>query len=210
MRKIKFFSAVVVFLMISASVFALDLDTICMGLSEHKVTRGNFTQIKTVNSAKGKRDLKSYGVFVLCSDGIIWDTQKPFPSKMIIGKTKIIQTSLDGKQSIINGDDNITFANISATVSAVFSNNIDEINRNFNTSVKSLPDNKWELSLYPKDATIASAIGEIVLTGTVAGSSVSLDSMSLKESENSNVTYQFTDQIYVEELTSDEKAFFAL
>ena len=128
---------------------------------------------------------------------------------MVVSKTRIVQTSSDGKQSVIEGKDNQTFASIAATVTAVFSNNVEEINKAFNTDFKALSDGKWELLLDSKDSTIAAAIGTIKLTGTSSGKSTSLDSMVIQESANSEITYIFSNQSYFKELSNDEKALFA-
>jgi len=197
------------FLVIGIVAYAQSFEEACSQLALNPVTKGDFTQIKTVNSAKGKRELKSYGDFILCQEGIVWNTKKPFPSKMVVSKTRIVQISSDGKQSVIEGKDNQTFASIAATVTAVFSNNVEEINKAFNTDFKALSDGKWELLLDSKDSTIAAAIGTIKLTGTSSGKSTSLDSMVIQESANSEITYIFSNQSYFKELSNDEKALFA-
>ncbi len=203
-------------LMICTILFALaavlsanDLKSVCNGLARNSVTRGDFTQVKEVKSAKGTRSLKSYGNVVLCTQGIIWDTQKPFPSKMVISKERIVQISSDGKQSVVDGKDNPTFLGISATITAVFSGDMDEINKRFFTEFKDLGEGKWSIALKPKDSSIASVVGSITLSG-VSSDTTTLESMVIQEAGDSSVLYQFANHKYSKDLTSDEKALFAL
>ena len=90
-----FAMSVLLLALCSAGIFASSFEDVCQRLSVHPVTKGDFTQIKGVKSSRGTRELKSYGSFILCPEGILWDTSKPFPSKMVITATKIVQTSSD-------------------------------------------------------------------------------------------------------------------
>ena len=55
------------------------LEGVCAKLSSKSNTTGSFTQTKNIK-ANG-RALKSYGKFIICPLGILWQTEKPFPSK---------------------------------------------------------------------------------------------------------------------------------
>lgn len=192
------------------AVSAVTLDQVCNQLAEHPVTKGDFVQLKTITTAKGSRDLKSNGTFVFGVDGIMWNTLKPFPSTMVVTKTKIIQTGADGKQSVIDGENNPTFASIASTISAVFSNDLTLLKQNFNVEFSDNGNGTWEMKLNPKDSTISSVMNSLVIGGTSTSSGASLDSITMYESSNNKITYQFTNQTYPKELSADEKAFFGV
>lgn len=210
MKKIhKVLTALLISIFCCGSVFAASLDQVCNQLSQHPITKGDFVQIKSVNTAKGKRDLKSSGTFIFGVDGIMWKTVKPFPSSMVVTRTAIIQTAADGKQNIIDGKDNATFASIASTVSAVFSNDLTLLKENFNISFKDNGNNTWEMDLEPKDKTISSVMKSLKIGGSTTNNSSSLDSIIMYEASDNQITYKFTNQTYPKELTADEKAFFA-
>ena len=65
--------AIALILAITSICFAAGSDNqklrdVCAMLSEHPVTKGNFTQIKSVKTAKGSRDIKSSGELIFCPD----------------------------------------------------------------------------------------------------------------------------------------------
>ena len=62
--------------------------------------------------------------------------------------------------------------------------------------------------LAPKDATIATSLKEIVLSGSAKSSKASLDGMTIKQNETDSTKYTLSNQVYKQELSADEKAFF--
>ena len=71
--------------------------------------KGSFVQTKTIKT--NGRQLKSYGTFIICPLGIMWNTKKPFPSRLVITKQKMLQTGGDGKVTVMNGSENQIFKN---------------------------------------------------------------------------------------------------
>ena len=131
---------------------ALTLETVCAHLAEKPNTTGDFTQIKTL-SANGRK-LKSSGKYIFCQEGIMWKTEKPIPSSLILTKDTMVQISANGSKSVMNGNDNQIFANISETLSSVFSGNVTKLKKNFNCDFKITKDTgsnySWAVILTPK------------------------------------------------------------
>lgn len=194
--------------LISGSLYAISIDEVCNQLAAHLVTKGDFVQLKTITTAKGSRELKSNGTFIFGVDGIMWNTVKPFPSKMVVTKTRIIQTDAKGNENIIEGKDNPTFASVASTISAVFSNDLSLLKQNFDVSFKDSGNGTWEMKLIPKDSTITSVMQSLVVGGNYSAGSSSLDSIIMYETSDNKITYNFTNQTYPKELTTDEKALF--
>lgn len=207
LRKLLVAFAIITF---GTSVFAaeLTLDKVCAQLAAYPNTTGDFTQVKTINSAKGKRNLKSTGTFIFSLDGIMWKTEKPFPSTLAVGRTSVIQTAADGKQTVIDASDNQVFGSIANTLVAIFSSDVSELNAVFDTKFMDKGNGAWEVDLKPKDSTIASVLNTLTLTGISNGESTSLESMILTENAESTISYTFANQKYPKELTADEKANF--
>lgn len=211
MKKIgKILLAALTGLLISGSLFAVSLEQVCNQLAEHPVTKGDFEQLKTITTAKGARDLKSSGTFVFGVEGIMWNTLKPFPSKMVVTKSKIIQTDAKGNENVIDGKDNPTFASIASTISAVFSNDLTLLKQNFEIGFTDNGNNTWEMKLTPKDSTISSVMQYLIVSGKTSGTTSSLDSIVMQESSDNKIRYNFTNQSYPKELSTDEKVLFGI
>ena len=206
MKKLFLFVACI---FLSCFVFAQTptIESICKELAIHPITKGDFTQTKKIISAKGERQLKSSGTFIFSLEGIVWDTQKPFPSKMIIGTDFIAQIAPDGSKKITDTSDNQVFANVASTIIAVFSNDAKKLQESFNVSISPKSDNTWFISLLPKDSTIASVIKEIDLSVKLDNGATLL-SLFMTEASDNSTEYSFTNHNYPKELTADEKTNF--
>lgn len=199
---------------------SLTLQEICSGLAKNPVTTGDFIQIKTIN-ANG-RQLKSSGNFIISPYGIMWKTLKPFPSSLVVTESAMIQTAANGKQSVMNGADNQIFQNIASTLRSVFAGDSAELNKHFTVEFadESLAgagelvaggEPTWTIILTPKDATIASVMKSLVLSGTGgAKTAITLQSLELLETSNNKIRYEFSNQKYPKELTEDEKTNFTV
>lgn len=186
----------------------LSIEKVLGDLAAHKVTNGDFIQEKEVNSARGKRTIKSYGTFIFAEAGIVWNTTKPFPSAMIITPKKIIQTSADGSKNVVDGTDNSMFESIASSLTAIFSGDVNKLKEGFNIAFKKTSATTWDIVLTPKDSTISSVMTSLVLKGSSTTSDSVLEKMIIMESGDSAVTYTFNNQKYKKELTGDEKAYF--
>lgn len=185
---------------------ALSLKSVCQGLSKNPNSTGDFTQIKTINT--NGRQLKSYGRFIICPMGIMWKTQKPFPSSIVITEDKMVQTAADGKQSVMSSSGNEMFKSISASLSAVFTGDEKALLSNFETSLVEGEKGNWTITLKPKDSTIAVVIEKMEMQGTSTANTIVMNSIEIFEGSSNKIKYEFSNQEYPKELTADEKANF--
>ena len=190
------------------NVFSADLKSVCDGLSKTPITKGDFTQIKTIN-AKG-RTLKSSGKFIISLEGIMWKTLKPFPSNLIVTENAMIQIAADGKKNVMSASDNQIFQNISKTLRSVFAGDSKELENNFKVAFENKENGLWSVVLTPKDSTIAAVMRTLELSGSSTNTQVTLLSLELQETSNNKIRYEFSNQIYPKELKTDEKAFFVI
>ena len=150
--------------------------------------------------------------------GIVWNTEKPFASTLVITENKMIQTSAGGKKSVMNGADNQIFQSISSVLSSLFLGNTEKLYENFEIFVKSRDISFWIIELSPKNQTIASVMKTFTLSGTLNSSGNSndqsqtaiLESLEILENSGNTIKYEFSNQKYPQELSNDEKQLFTI
>jgi hypothetical protein len=188
--------------------------TTCSRLAEHPVARGNFEQEKKLNRLD--RSLKSSGNFIIARGlGMVWDTNKPFPSTLTLGKDYIIQSRSGGQKTVLSAQGNETFLRMAEVISAVFSGNSQGLMDNF-VIYYSGSSASWELGLIPKDATISAFMEKIVMkggggapSGGVSNDSA-INSILIYEQNGDTVRYILSNHSYPAELNANEKALFVL
>ena len=192
---------------------SLSLEKICESLAARPNSKGDFTQIKTITA--NKRSLKSTGKFIISTYGIYWNTEKPFPTSLILTKNSMVLISANGTKSVMSGEDDQIFSNISNTLSSVFSGNVDALKKNFKCSFSDDGKGSWKIFLTPKDSTIASVMNSLELSGTYEGydnngtaKAAVLNSLEMIEASENTIQYIFSNQKYPEELSADEKQIF--
>jgi len=214
MKKNRLFFAVISFFMLinlfANNSKALTLEVVCESLASRPNTIGSFTQTKSLK-ANGRK-LKSSGSFIISAYGILWSTEKPFPSSLILTQDTMIQLSGNGKKSVMNSRDNQIFSNISNTLSSVFSGKVSELKKNFTCEFSEEPAGNWRIFLTPKDSTIASVMKKLVLSGQydLETGAAELESLEMAEASGNSILYEFSNQKYPEELSQDEKQNFII
>lgn len=188
----------------------LTLENVCVALASRPNTTGEFTQTKSIQT--NGRKLKSTGQFIISDYGILWKTEKPFPSSLILTKDTMVQVAANGNKSVMSGKDNQIFSNISDTLSSVFSGNATELKKNFICDFSVDVNGNWKVLLTPKDSTIASVMNTLMLSGQCnlsAGTAV-LASLEMSEASGNTILYEFSNQKYPKELSQDEKQNFII
>ncbi len=188
------------FLACSAA-FADDFSDVCSKIAERKVTKGSFVQTKSIK--KLNREVVSRGTFIIADgEGIFWNTEKPFPSKMAVTKSAVIQTSASGKKSVMKSSGNQTFEEFSEILSSVFDGNYENLEKNFEINF-SRNGQIWSAVLVPKSDVLKKFTKNIEMAGDSA-----LKSVILNENTGDFLKYEFSNQVYEDSLTADEKALF--
>jgi len=178
-----------------------DFSKVCALISQNKVTKGNFTQTKSIK--KISREIKSSGRFIVSiQDGILWNTLKPFNSSMAISKNGIVQTTASGKKSLLAGGNNGTFEQVSSIMTSLFNGNEEEMDKNFQIEFSGNTEG-WSLDLTPRDSSVRAFIDKIHMTGKR-----SIDSMIISEASGDYTKYEFSEQKFADSLTDEEKTVF--
>lgn len=201
-RFINFF-AVAVLCVALANAQSATFETVCARLAAHPNTVGDFTQARTLGTAN--RVLNSSGTFIFSLDGIMWKTERPFPSSLVVGMTSVIQTTPDGRQTVIDASSNQIFTSISTTLQAVFSGDAARLYENFSVDFSASGEN-WNATLTPKDRTVQAVMRSLALGGTNTARQAELNSIVMTDANGDTITYVFSNQRYPQELSADEKA----
>jgi len=174
----------------------------CSRLAQHTFIKGNFEQEKTISRLD--RSLKSSGNFIIAADlGMVWDTVKPFPSTLALGRDFMIQSRPGGQKTVLSAQGNETFMRMAEVISAVFSGNAQGLLDNF-TIYYSGSASAWELGLSPMDKTINAFAVKIVMKGDAA-----IRSILIYEQNGDTIQYMLSNHNYPVELSAHEKTFFS-
>jgi len=176
---------------------------VCSRFAAQPYMRGSFTQEKIF--IRPGRSLKSSGNFIIAAElGMVWDTVKPFPSTLTLGKDYIIQSRPRGKKTVVNAQGNETFLRIAEAIGAVFSGNVRGLLDNFNVYFTGSAVG-WVMGLTPKDTVVNSLAESIIMKGDGV-----IRSIHLIEQNGDFVQYHFSNHSFPAEPDAYERAFFSL
>lgn len=161
-----------------------DLKRAVQALSSAERQNGRFKQTRTV--VKIGRSFESTGVFSISSkEGITLEIQKPFPSKLILSDSGMVQIDSDGSRMEFSAGENAVFDEVSQTMRSVIGGNLSLLQKRFRLYF--IQENKiWKLGLEPKEKAIQNAMRTIYLEGKT-----SLQKMQIVDGEGNILTYEF-------------------
>jgi hypothetical protein len=178
-------------------------NTTCARLAEHPFTTGNFEQEKYLSRLD--RSLQSSGTFIITAEsGMVWDTAKPFPSVLTLGKDYLIQSRPGGQKTVLSAQGNETFIRMAEVLSAVFSGRSRGLLDNFEVYYSGGPAD-WELGLSPREKAIGSFAERIIMKGDTA-----INSIMIYEQSGDTIRYFLSNHGYPAGLSAYEAAYFAL
>ncbi|MDR1586717.1 MAG: outer membrane lipoprotein carrier protein LolA [Treponema sp.] len=182
-------------------------NALCADLASRPVIKGIFEQTKTIKRLN--RSLVSSGNFIIAAElGMVWDTRLPFPSVTAVGKDFIIQSTPRGTRSKLDAGGNETFTSLAATISAIFTGNVQSLKENFENYF--LGDGRtWALGLIPREKAVAVFAERIILEGDAAGTAL-IRSITLHERSGDLIRYVLSGHSFPAGLSDDEKALFFL
>jgi outer membrane lipoprotein-sorting protein len=175
----------------------------CARLAQHQFISGNFEQEKTLSRLE--RSLKSSGDFIIAADrGMVWNTVKPFPSTLTLGKDFMIQSRPGGQKTVLSAQGNETFLRMAEVIGAVFSGNAQGLLDNFAVYYSGGDAGAWEIGLSPLDKTINAFAEKIIMKGDAA-----IRFIQIYEQNGDSIQYILSNHRYPAGLDAHEKAFFS-
>ncbi|MCL2804575.1 MAG: outer membrane lipoprotein carrier protein LolA [Treponema sp.] len=175
----------------------------CTNLAEKPIVKGNFVQEKYLNRLD--RSLISSGNYIIAAEqGMVWETLKPFPSTMIMGKDFIMQSRPDGRKSVLSAQGNESFTQMADILSSVFSGRGQGLLENFEVYFSGSVSN-WNMGLLPRSSVFASFAAKITMSGDSA-----IRSIRIFEQNGDVITYTLSNLSHPTRLNNHEEAFFTL
>lgn len=159
--------------------------------------KGNFIQTKTVGSSG--RKLESSGkVQIDPQRGIVWYTEKPYSSVLVVGSTSLVQKTGDGKPVRLDMSKNRIYIHIAQAMESIFFGDFSTMQKSFNCGFVKNSDGTWFIRLSPKEKILSSFISEIVIEGKSQ-----IKSLLLEEASGDSILYRF-ENLIPKELSGEE------
>lgn len=156
-------------------------------MTRYDVVSGDFVQTKSIK--KLNRDFVSTGTFRISkTSGVVWKTEKPFPSELTVSDEGITERSANGQVRTISTKDNPVFSEFSKTIQAVFSGNISDLETKFNVFYEKTSKG-GQIGLVPREASVRKFVSNIVMDV-----SSNIDKVVITDGSGSPVTYEFKNQ----------------
>ncbi|MCF0214859.1 MAG: outer membrane lipoprotein carrier protein LolA [Fibrobacteraceae bacterium] len=201
MRNIVFVLMVLAVYAIAGSVPA-EAEQVLKKFAESAVVQGNFKQIKYIK--KISRSFEAEGTFLIAKDyGVVWNTEKPFKSTMIITQTQMIQKSASGMVSKMDASENAVFGEFSKTIQSIFSGDLKSIEEHFTLNPPKSSNTKG-ITLAPKEKAVRQVIDNIQLN--ITGNE--LKNIIMTDSDGNLLTYEFSNQETYKTITEVQKQLF--
>ena len=154
-------------------------------IPKDSVLRGNFTQDRLIPGFKSP--LHSEGNFVVTEQGIIWKTEKPFASTVVINKEGLTQ-EVNNNKIVIDSNKIPSLEHIMIMIHGMLAGNWSILAKDFNITERNLK-NSWQVDLIPKISSDAIPINSMHLTG-----SEFVDQVSMIRKDKSTDTLLFSNQ----------------
>ena len=140
------------------------VDAITQSVARPDVLRGQFTQDKQVSGFKNP--LRSQGQFVVARQhGVIWTTQRPFPSEVVVTADRILSRQRDGTNRVeLDARQQPAMRSVNAIMFALMSGDVQALSSQFNIKAQREGPG-WRLQLTPKSAMLAKAFQSLSLQG---------------------------------------------
>ena len=134
-------------------------------IAQVPVLRGEFVQEKQLQGFK--HPLVSKGKLLVASaHGVVWVTQTPFPSELVLTRDRILTRQADGRSRVeVDARTQPALRSVNAMLFALMSGDVQALTARFNSQPVLLPAGSWRLLLTPKPGALAQAFLQITLKG---------------------------------------------
>jgi len=133
-------------------------------LYNEPVLRGQFEQTQALKGFS--KPLVSKGDFLLARErGVIWATQSPFPSTLVVTRERIVSSNGKGAAQRIDASKEPGLKQVNDIVFALLSGDLKALSGKFDVSGEVPAHGGWKLQLAPRDANLARFLGPVELSG---------------------------------------------
>lgn len=140
------------------------LTAITASVARPDVLRGQFSQEKQVSGFRNP--LRSEGRFVVAREsGVIWTTQKPFPSELVVTADRILSRQRDGSTRVeLDARQQPALRSVNTVMFALISGDVRSLSNQFQIEATRQAQG-WQLRLTPKSAALAKVFSSLALQG---------------------------------------------
>jgi Outer membrane lipoprotein carrier protein LolA len=172
------------------------LEKIQIQLENPAVLQGEFEQRKTLQGFKNP--LLSKGHFwVAKARGVVWETQKPFASSLIVTRDRLLTRKADGTvSSQIKAQDEPGIRAINDILFALMAVDWPTLSQRFTITATWQSPSLWRMRLTPREASVAQWVSLIELQGANF-----VHSVRLTEPQGDASLITFSNQIPASELS---------
>lgn len=175
-------------------------DAVRERLQEFSVLRGEFSQEKHLQGFRNP--LRSSGRFLLArSRGVIWETQKPFPSTLILNAKGLTELGEQGdRRALLDAEESPAVTMLNALLPALISGDLDVLAASFDVNETVTSGQGWKLHLIPRPGPMQQVFESISLQGEAF-----VNEVELRERNGDSSVLMFSAlQSSVTELDADE------
>lgn len=143
----------------------VNLGALSTALKPQGAVRGEFEQTRALKALK--RPLVSRGSFVFSPEqGLMWAQNQPFENLLILSETRMLSRDSEGLWQQTEVDAKAGPATLMPMlVKAMMGGDVATLEQHFSLTL-SVTDNRWQLSLTPKDSDIKALFAAIELEGS--------------------------------------------
>lgn len=134
-------------------------------LNAEPVVRGVFEQRKTVQGFRNP--LLSAGEFVVSRQhGLLWRTQEPFASTLVVTRDRVLARGADGRIARrLDASEEPAVRAVSETLFGVMAADLDALAQRFDITGEQSEREGWRLVLLPREAGLARWVQRVELEG---------------------------------------------
>lgn len=160
----------------------------------------DYTQQRSITRLN--RTLTSSGrVYIWPGYGMVWQTEKPYASLMLVGRTSMKQKVGSGRVSSMDVSGNQIYLAIAEALESIFSGNMSTVLDSFEAYYIS-SGSEWVIGLIPQEEIMKGFMSRIEIYG-----GEELESLTLTESSGETIRYEFAN-IEKRGLSADEEELF--
>ena len=176
----------------------VEISRLLAPMKKNNGIEGEFKQTKSIK--KLNRDFVSTGTFnITKKSGVVWKTQKPFPSELMVTDTLVTERSANGSVRTISTKDNPVFAEFSKVIKAILFGDISELEKKFKVFYEAPGEFEIRVGLVPREPTMRKVIANIVMDFSMALHTSTelatlLHRVVIVDGDGNPVTYEFSNQ----------------
>jgi hypothetical protein len=171
-------------LLLAPLAHAVTLDGLQQRFAEQPVIRAHFEQIRTVKAMP--QPLRSQGEMLIArGTGLLWDQTAPFPMRLMLNDSRMVQSINNQPPQIITADNNPQIFQFNHLLRALFQADRKMLEQNFRLDFKDLGSDRWTLKLTPVTTPLDKIFTSIDLGGKACLETIQLND---KQGDRTDIT----------------------